>query len=69
MLLFLRDLSQFWNADTLYILAEDEDAANALQTVGFRWHCDTIRVVSRNQANALLGEFGTACFIVVCWWD
>jgi len=69
MLLFLRDLAQFWHASTFYILAKDKFCVKALEELGFQWHCDTIRVISGRQAGRLLGDFNNECFVLVYWWD
>jgi len=69
MLIFLRDLDQFWHASTLYVLANRKDCIASLEKLGFQWNCDTIRVVSGRQAGQLLSDFENDYSIVVYWWD
>jgi len=58
LLLFLRDLQECWNADTLYVLAHDPACCQPLEAFGDRWNCDTVRVVTGELAQRLLGQYG-----------
>lgn len=42
-LIFLRDLPQFWHADTLYVLAKSQECLPKLKSLGFQWNYDTIQ--------------------------
>ena len=52
-LLSLRDLGLGWNADTLYILSPDIDAAEGVQLLASGWDCTEITTYSAKQTQYL----------------
>ena len=65
-LILLRDLREGWNADTLYVLATDSDAADGLVGFAEPWAADSVRTVAGEQAQTLLGTYDSS--VVVMYW-
>ena len=68
-LLKLRDMaSNSYNADTLYILAVHEEAAQRLVALAESWGADP-RVYSQEDTERALGTGCTSGCLVQMWWD
>lgn len=70
-LIKLRDLSgNYWNTDTLFILAVDEAGAHQLKELGEQWLADSVETYD---AEATGRELGTSDpgdrRLVQMWWD
>ena len=66
----LRDLAcNFWNVDTLYILAVNEGSARRLAGFADRWLADEICVHETGETNRALGGGGEQQRLVTVWWD
>ena len=66
----LRDLADnFWNVDTLYILATNERSARRLAELGERWLADTVSVYDEEETNWELGGGIEEQRLVTMWWD
>lgn len=66
----LRDLEKnFWNVDTLYILATNEHNARRLARLGERWSADTVSVYEEEETNWELGGGIGQQRLVTMWWD
>ena len=66
----LRDLGDnFWNVDTLYILATNEHSARRLAKLGERWLADTVAVYDEEETNWELGGGIEEQRLVTMWWD
>ena len=66
----LRDLADnFWNVDTLYILATNEHSARRLAELGERWLADTVAVYDEEETNWELGGGIEEQRLVTMWWD
>lgn len=69
-LIKLRDLPyNFWNVDTLYILATDEGSARRLAELGERWLADSVIVYDEEDTDRALGGGPRGRRLVVMWWD
>ncbi len=69
-LIKLRDLKHnFWNVDTLYILAPDEESARRLAALGEVWLADSVVVYNEEDTDRALGGGGMGQRLVVMWWD
>lgn len=69
-LIKLRDLADnFWNVDTLYILARDERCAHRLAALGEKWLADSAIVLSEEDTYRALGGSWGERRLVVMWWD
>ena len=64
----LRDLREGWNADTLYVLAANSDAAEELARFAEPWAADSVRTVAGEQTQTLLGAYDGS-IVVMYWWD
>lgn len=69
--LTLRDLSDRWHADTLYIWTRDDDCVYPLVDFGKAWSADDVQVMDRDRASAFIGYGGCEDPppVVVYWWD
>ncbi len=66
----LRDLGDnFWNVDTLYILATDEPNARRLAKLGERWSADSVIVYDEEETEWELGGGIEEQRLVTMWWD
>ena len=66
----LRDLGDnFWNVDTLYILATDEPNARRLAKLGERWSADSAIVYDEEETEWELGGGIEEQRLVTMWWD
>ncbi|MBC8450518.1 MAG: hypothetical protein H8D78_22520 [Chloroflexi bacterium] len=66
----LRDLGDnFWNVDTLYILATSEPNARRLAELGERWSADSVVVYDEEETNSELGGGIEEQRLVTMWWD
>jgi len=66
----LRDLEKnFWNVDTLYILATDEPSARRLAKLGERWSADSVTVYDEEGTERELGGGIEQQRLVTMWWD
>ena len=66
----LRDLADnFWNVDTLYILATNERSARRLAELGERWLADSVAVYDEEETNWELGGGIEQQRLVTMWWD
>jgi hypothetical protein len=69
-LIKLRDLANnFYNVDTLYILAVDEAAAHRLAALAEPWLADNIQVYNQRDTNHHLGGCDDNLRLVTMWWD
>ncbi len=69
-LIKLRDLDQdFWNVDTLFILAKNATAARKLAAFRDRWAADTAVVHEQEDTERILGGWGLKGRLVTLWWD
>jgi hypothetical protein len=69
--LALRDLSDRWHADTLYIWSRDDDCVYPLVDFGKTWLADDVQVMDRDRASVFIGYGGSSDPppVVVYWWD
>ena len=66
----LRDLGDnFWNVDTLYILATNEPNARRLAKLGERWSADSVSVYDEGETEWELGGGIEQQRLVTMWWD
>jgi hypothetical protein len=66
----LRDLGDnFWNVDTLYILATNEPNARRLEKLGERWSADSVTVYDEEETEWELGGGIEEQRLVTMWWD
>ncbi len=66
----LRDLADnFWNVDTLYILAANEHSARRLAELGERCLADTVSVYEEEETRWELGGGIEQQRLVTMWWD
>jgi hypothetical protein len=66
----LRDLGDnFWNVDTLYILATNEPNARRLAKLGERWSADSVIVYDEEDTDWKLGGGIEEQRLVTMWWD
>jgi len=66
----LRDLAgNFWNVDTLYILAVNESSARRLARFADRWEADEVCVYEAEETNRSLGGGVEQQRLVTMWWD
>jgi hypothetical protein len=69
-LITLRDLEDnIWNADTLYILATDEAAAQRLAELGETWQADDIVIHTMEATGLAVGDSRPPGPLVTMWWD
>lgn len=69
--LALRDLSDRWHADTLYVWSRDDDCVYPLVDFGKTWKADDVQVMDRDRASVFIGYGGWSDPppVVVYWWD
>lgn len=66
----LRDLGDnFWNVDTLYILATSEANASRLAKLGEKWAADSVTVYDEEETDWELGGGIEEQRLVTMWWD
>lgn len=66
----LRDLGDnFWNVDTLCILATNEPNARRLEKLGERWSADSVTVYEEEETEWELGGGIEEQRLVTMWWD
>jgi len=66
----LRDLAgNFWNVDTLYILATNESNASRLAKLGEKWAADSVTVYDEEETDWELGGGIEEQRLVTMWWD
>jgi len=69
-LIKLRDMADnFYNVDTLYILAVNEQAAERLAAFAESWMADTVQIYDQEKTNGLLGCYDDNLRVVEMWWD
>ncbi|MBB5916776.1 hypothetical protein BJY24_005688 [Nocardia transvalensis] len=71
-LITLRDLGDnHWNADTLFLLTENDHQAQELFHIAGAesWDADTIIFHDREETNAALGTGGRDYVLLSLWWD
>jgi hypothetical protein len=69
-LIKLRDMAEdFYNVDTLYILAVDEAAAQRLAALAEPWLADTVVIHDQNETDDHLGGCDGNLRVVMMWWD
>ncbi len=69
-LIKLRDVSDnFWNVDTLYILATNARNAWRLAELAEDWQADTVEVFEEEATERELGGGIEEQRLVVVWWD
>ena len=68
----LRDIKDnFWNIDTLYILAED-GKEEQIETRARTWNADVISWLGDEEAHSLLGDYNDKNYgkkVLFVWWD
>ena len=69
--LALRDLSDRWHADTLYIWSRDDDCVYPLVDFGKTWLADDVQVMDRDRASVFIGYGGSSDPppVIIYWWD
>jgi hypothetical protein len=69
--LLLRDLSDRWHGDTLYIWSRDDDCVYPLVDFGKTWMADDVQVMDRDRASIFIGYGGSENPppVVIYWWD
>ncbi len=69
-LIKLRDMAEnFYNVDTLYILAVDEVAAQRLAALAELWLADTVVIHDQDETDDHLGGCDDNLRLVTMWWD
>ncbi len=69
-LMKLRDLDgNYWNVDTLYVLAKSATAARKLASFRDRWIADSAVVHDQEETERVLGGWGLPGRLVTFWWD
>jgi hypothetical protein len=69
-LIKLRDLAaNFYNVDTLYILAVDEAAGHRLGALAEPWLADTVVIHEQDETDDHLGGCDDNSRLVTMWWD
>jgi hypothetical protein len=59
----------FYNVDTLYILAVDEAAAHRLAALAEPWLADDVQLYYQRATNLHLGGCDDDLRLVTMWWD
>ena len=69
-LIKLRDMAgNYYNVDTLYILAIDARAAQSLAEYAECWLADTVHIARKEETSRSLGSYDTDYRLVSMWWD
>jgi hypothetical protein len=69
-LIKLRDLAaNFYNVDTLYILAVDEAAGHRLGALAEPWLADNVVIHEQDETDDHLGGCDDKLRLVTMWWD